>query len=189
MCGIAGIVDRDLRAPVPEAHLTGMVRALAHRGPDGEGMVHLPGVSLGMRRLAIIDVATGQQPIANETGTVHIVANGEIYNYLELQQELRSLGHTFRSLASDIEVLVHGYEEWGEALPTKIRGMVAFAIWDERTQTLFAARDRAGEKPLYWTLTDRGLLLASEVKALLTRPEVACRRCRPGRRCATTPGW
>ena len=173
MCGIAGIVDRDLQAPVPDAHLTGMVRALTHRGPDGEGMVHLPGVALGMRRLAIIDVATGQQPIANETGTVHIVANGEIYNYLELQHELRGLGHTFRSLASDIEVLVHGYEEWGEALPTRIRGMVAFAIWDARTQTLFAARDRAGEKPLYWTLTGRGLLLASEVKALLTRPEVA----------------
>jgi asparagine synthase (glutamine-hydrolysing) len=173
MCGIAAIVDRDLQAPVPEAHLTGMVRALTHRGPDGEGMVHLPGVALGMRRLAIIDVATGQQPIANETGTVHIVANGEIYNYLELQQELRGLGHIFRSLASDIEVLVHGYEEWGEALPAKIRGMVAFAIWDARTETLFAARDRAGEKPLYWTLTGRGLLLASEVKALLTRPEVA----------------
>jgi asparagine synthase (glutamine-hydrolysing) len=173
MCGIAGIVARDLQTPVPEDHLNGMVRALTHRGPDGEGMVHLPGVALGMRRLAIIDVATGQQPIANETGTVHIVANGEIYNFLELQQELRGLGHTFRSLASDIEVLVHGYEEWGEALPTKIRGMVAFAIWDARTQTLFAARDRAGEKPLYWTQTARGLLLASEVKALLTRPEVA----------------
>ena len=173
MCGIAGIVDRDPRASIPEAELTEMVRALTHRGPDGEGVVHRPGVALGMRRLAIVDVATGQQPIANETGTVHIVANGEIYNFLELQQELLARGHAFRSLASDIEVLVHGYEEWGEALPTKIRGMVAFAIWDARTQTLFAARDRAGEKPLYWTLTERGLVLASEVKALLTRPEVS----------------
>jgi asparagine synthase (glutamine-hydrolysing) len=173
MCGIAGIVDRDLNAPVSEGDLAGMVRALTHRGPDGDGVVHRPGVALGMRRLAIVDVATGQQPIANETGTVHIVANGEIYNFLELQQELRARGHTFRSLASDIEVLVHGYEEWGEALPTKIRGMVAFAIWDAAAQTLFAARDRAGEKPLYWTLTPRGLLFASEVKALLTRPEVA----------------
>ena len=172
MCGIAGIVDRDHDAPVAAADLTGMVRALTHRGPDGEGVVHLPGVALGMRRLAIVDVATGQQPIANETGTVHIVANGEIYNFKALQAELLARGHVFRSLASDIEVLVHGYEEWGEALPTRIRGMVAFAIWDSRTRTLFAARDRAGEKPLYWTLTSRGLLFASEVKALLTRPEV-----------------
>ncbi|MGE0362162.1 MAG: asparagine synthase (glutamine-hydrolyzing) [Vicinamibacterales bacterium] len=172
MCGIAGIVNRDLEAPVAGADLTGMVRALTHRGPDGEGMVHLPGVALGMRRLAIVDVATGQQPIANEDGTVHIVANGEIYNFKDLQADLLARGHRFKSLASDIEVLVHGYEEWGEALPSRIRGMVAFAIWDTRTRTLFAARDRAGEKPLYWALTRRGLLLASEVKALLTRPEL-----------------
>jgi len=172
MCGIAGIVNRDLEAPVAGADLTGMVRALTHRGPDGEGMVRLPGVALGMRRLAIVDVATGQQPIANEDGTVHIVANGEIYNFKDLQADLLARGHRFKSLASDIEVLVHGYEEWGEALPSRIRGMVAFAIWDTRTRTLFAARDRAGEKPLYWALTRRGLLLASEVKALLTRPEL-----------------
>jgi asparagine synthase (glutamine-hydrolysing) len=173
MCGIAGIVHRDLAAPVAQADLTGMVRALAHRGPDGEGLVCRPGAALGMRRLAIVDVATGQQPIANETGTVHIVANGEIYNFKDLQQELVARGHAFRSLASDIEVLVHGYEEWGEALPARIRGMVAFAIWDERSQTLFAARDRAGEKPLYWSLTPRGLVFASEVKALLAGPLVA----------------
>jgi asparagine synthase (glutamine-hydrolysing) len=172
MCGIAGIVNRDLEARVAAADLTGMVRALTHRGPDGEGMVYPPGVALGMRRLAIVDVATGQQPIANEDGTVHIVANGEIYNFKSLQAELVARGHRFRSLASDIEVLVHGYEEWGEQLPARIRGMVAFAIWDTRTRTLFAARDRAGEKPLYWALTPRGLLLASEVKALLTRPEL-----------------
>ena len=173
MCGIAGIVDRDLEAPIPEADIAAMVRALTHRGPDGDGTVCRPGVALGMRRLAIIDVATGQQPIANETGTVHIVANGEIYNFLELQQQLRACGHTFRSLASDIEVLVHGYEEWGEGLPSRIRGMFAFAIWDARSRSLFVARDRAGEKPLYWTLTPRGLVFASEVKALLTRPEVS----------------
>ena len=92
--------------------------------------MHRPGVALGMRRLSIIDVATGQQPFANETGTVHIVANGEIYNFLELQQELLARGHDVPQPASDIEVLVHGYEEWGEALPTRIRGMFAFAIWD-----------------------------------------------------------
>ncbi|MGD9903694.1 MAG: asparagine synthase (glutamine-hydrolyzing) [Vicinamibacterales bacterium] len=172
MCGIAGIVNRDLQAPVAAADLAGMVAALTHRGPDGQGAVHLPGVALGMRRLAIVDVATGQQPIANEDGTMHVVANGEIYNFKELQADLVARGHRFRSLASDIEVLVHGYEEWGAALPTRLRGMVAFAIWDNRTRTLFAARDRAGEKPLYWALTSRGLLLASEVKALLTAPDV-----------------
>lgn len=173
MCGIAGIVERDLRAPLPPADLERMVRALEHRGPDGHGVVHLPGVALGMRRLAIVDVATGQQPIANETGTVHIVANGEIYNFKELQRELLACGHVFRSHASDIEVLVHGYEEWGDALPSRIRGMVAFAIWDSRTQSLFAARDRAGEKPFFWTLTDRGFLFGSEMAALLTHPDVS----------------
>jgi asparagine synthase (glutamine-hydrolysing) len=173
MCGIAGIVNRDLAAPVADADVFGMIRALTHRGPDGEGVVCPGGAGLGMRRLAIVDVATGQQPIANETGTVHIVANGEIYNFKELQAELLASGHRFRSLASDIEVLVHGYEEWGEGLPARIRGMVAFAIWDAPARTLFAARDRAGEKPLYWTETARGLLFASEVKALLARPEVA----------------
>ena len=173
MCGIAGIVNRDLEALVDASELSVMVRALTHRGPDGEGLVCPAGVGLGMRRLAIVDVATGQQPIANETGTVHIVANGEIYNFKELQQELLARGHHFRSVASDIEVLVHGYEEWGEGLPGRIRGMVAFAIWDARTRTLFAARDRAGEKPLYWAQTPRGLVFASEIKALLARPEVA----------------
>ena len=172
MCGIAAIVERDSARVTPEADLAGMVAALLHRGPDEEGRVCLPGAALGMRRLAIVDLATGQQPISNETGDVHIVANGEIYNFLELRHELEARGHRFKTRSSDIESLLHAYEEWGEDFPTHVRGMFATAIWDARTRTLFAARDRAGEKPLYWTLTGRGLLLASELKALLTRPEV-----------------
>jgi asparagine synthase (glutamine-hydrolysing) len=173
MCGIVGIVERDLSRPVAAEDLQRMVRTLHHRGPDEEGSVVFDGVGLGMRRLAIVDLATGQQPILNERGDIKIVANGEIYNFLELQKELEAHGHTFRSRASDIEVLVHAYEQWGEGFLPRLRGMFALAIWDGRTRTLVAARDRAGEKPLYWTLTPRGLLLASEVKALLVRPEVS----------------
>ena len=172
MCGIAAIIERDPRRLAPEADLQGMVDALVHRGPDDEGRRQLPGAALGMRRLAIQDVATGQQPIANETGDVHIVANGEIYNFLELRHELEARGHRFRSRASDIESLLHAYEEWGEAFATRVRGMFAAIIWDARTDTVVAVRDRAGEKPLFYAVTDRGLVLASEVKALLTRPEV-----------------
>ena len=173
MCGIVGIVERDLERPVLADDLARMVRMLRHRGPDEEGSVTLNGVGLGMRRLAIVDLATGQQPIINETGDIKIVANGEIYNFQDLRQELEGHGHVFRSRASDIEVLVHAYEQWGEAFLPRLRGMFALAIWDGRTRTLIAARDRAGEKPLYWTQTPRGLLLASEVKALLVRPEVS----------------
>src|SRR5918993_486353 len=173
MCGIVGIVERDLERPVVADDLARMVAMLHHRGPDEEGSVTLPGVGLGMRRLAIVDLAGGQQPILNETGDVKIVANGEIYNFRELQQELEGHGHTFHSRNSDIEVMVHAYEQWGEDFLVRLRGMFALALWDGRTRTLIAARDRAGEKPLYWTHTSRGLLLASEVKALLVRPEVS----------------
>lgn len=173
MCGIVGIVERDLSRPVVADDLARMVQQLHHRGPDEEGSITLPGVGLGMRRLAIVDLKSGQQPIPNETGDIKVVANGEIYNFRELQQELESFGHRFRSRDSDIEVLVHAYEQWGEDFLVRLRGMFALAIWDGRTQTLIAARDRAGEKPLYWTLTPRGLLLASEVKALLVRPDVS----------------
>jgi asparagine synthase (glutamine-hydrolysing) len=148
-----------------------MVRMLHHRGPDEEGSITLGGVGLGMRRLSIVDLAGGQQPFSNETNDVQLVANGEIYNFPQLRDELAAHGHTFRS-RSDIEVLVHAYEEWGAAFLERLRGMFALALWDGRTRTLLAARDRAGEKPLYWTQTSRGLLLASEVKALLVRPEV-----------------
>jgi asparagine synthase (glutamine-hydrolysing) len=171
MCGIVGIVESDLtRAVLPE-ELGRMVQMLVHRGPDDEGRVMRPGVGLGMRRLAIIDVATGQQPFGNETDQIQLVANGEIYNFHDLRRELQAQGHAIRT-QSDIEVLVHAYEEWGLDFLSRVRGMFALALWDDRTKTLIAARDRAGEKPLYWTKTPRGLLLASEVKALLVRPEV-----------------
>ncbi len=173
MCGIVGIVEQDLSRPVAPEDLEQMVRMLHHRGPDEEGSITLPGVGLGMRRLAIVDLATGQQPILNESGDIKVVANGEIYNFRELQAELEGHGHHFRSRHSDIEVLVHASEQWGEGFLTRLRGMFALAIWDGRTRTLIAARDRAGEKPLYWTQTPRGLRLASEVKALLVRPEVS----------------
>lgn len=172
MCGIVGIVESDLNRPVAPEDLARMVRTLHHRGPDEEGSVTLAGVGLGMRRLSIVDLSGGQQPFTNETDSIQLVANGEIYNFPDLRRELESLGHRFRS-RSDIEVLVHAYEEWGESFLTRLRGMFALALWDGKTRTLLAARDRAGEKPLYWTVTSRGLLLASEVKALLVRPEVA----------------
>jgi len=172
MCGIVGIVDRDLARPVTESDLERMVRTLHHRGPDEQGLVTLPGVGLGMRRLSIVDLAGGSQPFANEDGRVQLVANGEIYNFLEVRRTLEARGHRFTS-RSDIEVLVHAYEEYGEDFLTHIRGMYALALWDGRTQTLLAARDRAGEKPLYYALTDDGLCLASEIKALLIRPEVS----------------
>jgi asparagine synthase (glutamine-hydrolysing) len=173
MCGIVGIVERDPGRTVAAAELARMVGMLHHRGPDEEGSVTLPGVALGMRRLAIVDLASGQQPILNEAGDIKVVANGEIYNFRELQRELEGFGHKFHSRNSDIEVLVHAYEQWGEDFLVRLRGMFALALWDGRTRTLLAARDRAGEKPLYWTQTTRGLLLASEVKALLVRPEVS----------------
>jgi asparagine synthase (glutamine-hydrolysing) len=171
MCGIVGIVESDLTRPVLPDELDRMVRQLHHRGPDEEGSITMSGVGLGMRRLSIVDVAGGQQPFSNETASIQLVANGEIYNFPGLRAELERHGHVFRS-RSDIEVLVHAYEQWGERFLTRLRGMFALALWDARTRTLLAARDRAGEKPLYWTLTPRGLLLASEVKALLVRPEV-----------------
>ncbi|MEW6319923.1 MAG: asparagine synthase (glutamine-hydrolyzing) [Acidobacteriota bacterium] len=171
MCGIVGIIDSDLSRPIAADELDRMVGQLTHRGPDEEGSVILPGVGLGMRRLAVIDLAGGQQPFTNEGGDIQLVANGEIYNFRELRRELESLGHAFRS-QSDIEVLVHAYEQWGPEFLGRLRGMFALALWDGRARTLLAARDRAGEKPLYWTRTPRGLFLASEVKALLVRAEV-----------------
>src|ERR1044071_6649674 len=134
MCGIVGIVERDLSQPVTAGDLARMVQMLHHRGPDEEGSITLPGVGLGMRRLAIVDLAGGQQPILNESGDIKIVANGEIYNFQELRQELESHGLRFRSRNSDIEVLVHAYEQWGEHYLVRLRGMFALAIWDGRSR-------------------------------------------------------
>ena len=171
MCGIVGIIERERDRPVAPEELTRMVRTLRHRGPDDEGQVRLPGVGLAMRRLSIIDVSGGQQPFESEDGAIHLVANGEIYNFKSMRKRLMAEGHRFRSQA-DVEVLVHAYEQWGESFLQQVRGMFALALWDSRTQTLLAARDRAGEKPLYYTLTDHALLLASEIKALLIRDDV-----------------
>jgi asparagine synthase (glutamine-hydrolysing) len=167
MCGITGLFDtRDLRLP-GRAALARMNDAQHHRGPD-EGSLHVePGLGLGHRRLSIIDVATGQQPLFNEDGSVVVVFNGEIYNYQELIPELQALGHVFRT-RSDTEVIVHGWEAWGEACVKRLRGMFAFAIWDRNRQTLFMARDRLGVKPLHYALTEDGwLLFGSELKSML----------------------
>jgi len=143
-----------------------MCRAIEHRGPDDQGILAGKGIGLGMRRLSIIDVAGGHQPIHNEDRSIWIVFNGEIYNFLELRQELLKAGHHFYT-NSDTEVIVHAYEEYGENCPTKLRGMFAFAIYDERRQVLLLARDRLGKKPLHYALSNGRLLFASEIKSLL----------------------
>ncbi len=167
MCGITGVFDtRGSREPDRVA-LQRMNDSQLHRGPD-EGSLHIePGVGFGHRRLSIIDVATGQQPLFNEDGSVVVVFNGEIYNYQELIPELQAAGHRFHT-KSDTEVIVHAWEQWGEACVERFRGMFAFVLWDRNRQTLFMARDRMGVKPLYYALLDDGtLLFGSELKSLL----------------------
>ncbi len=167
MCGITGIFDtRGMRA-VNAAVLQRMNDSQQHRGPD-EGSVHIePGVGFGHRRLSIIDIATGQQPLFNEDGSVVVVFNGEIYNYQDLIPELQAAGHRFHT-KSDTEVIVHAWEQWGEDCVKRFRGMFAFVLWDRNRQTLFMARDRLGVKPLYYALLDDGtLLFGSELKSLL----------------------
>jgi asparagine synthase (glutamine-hydrolysing) len=175
MCGIAGLLDPTFAA-VDDACLARMTRALAARGPDGEGLWTAPGVGLGHRRLSVIDLsAAGTQPMGGEDGTIQVTFNGEIYNFAGLADELMGRGHHFRS-RSDTEVLVHGYEEWGEGLLDRIDGMFAFAIWDSRRRRLFAARDRMGKKPFYWAQIPRDggrpplFAFGSELKALFAVP-------------------
>ncbi len=171
MCGICGIIEREPGRMASPAELQAMCDAIIHRGPDEEGR-HLAGpAGLGMRRLAIIDLASGQQPIFNEDSTAAIVLNGEIYNHLDLRRELESRGHRFRTHA-DTEAILHAWEEWGEACPAHLNGMFAFAIWDEKRQRLFLARDRIGKKPLYYYHDERRLVFASEIKAILTLPGI-----------------
>jgi len=171
MCGIAGILHRDPQRPVDRSLLRRMNDALAHRGPDAEGFWTAPGVGLAHRRLSIIDLAGGDQPLGNEDGSVQVVFNGEIYNYPELKAHLQAKGHKFRT-NSDTEVLVHLYEEEGDDLVHRLRGMFAFALWDERRRRLLLARDRLGLKPLYYYRDGQRLALASEIKSLLADPSV-----------------
>lgn len=168
MCGIVGLyLPHGHPDPVLLCHMNA---TLTHRGPDGEGYYTEGPIGLAMRRLAIIDLMTGDQPIFNEDRSIAVVFNGEIYNYRDLRAELERLGHRFAT-QSDTEVLVHGYEEWGDDLQVRLNGMFAFALWDSRRQRLFLARDHLGIKPLYYAeLPDGGLAFASELKALLPVP-------------------
>ena len=172
MCGLTGIFDTTGERPIDQGTLRAMNDSIAYRGPDGEGFLVEPGIGLGHRRLAIIDLSGGHQPLFNETGDVGIVFNGEIYNYRETMAELTALGHRF-STVSDTEVIVHAWEEWGPACLDRFRGMFAFALWDRRRQTLFLARDRLGKKPLHYALLPDGqLVFASEMRAMLHHPGI-----------------
>lgn len=170
MCGIVGIVDLHQR-PLDRAVLERMCGALRHRGPDDEGFVVAAPAALGQRRLSILDLAGGKQPLSNEDGTVWITFNGEIYNFKDLRDRLIGLGHRFAT-QSDTEVIVHAYEEYGADCVEHLRGMFAFGIWDSNRQQLFLARDRVGKKPLFYTRADGCFLFASELQGLLTHPAI-----------------
>jgi len=173
MCGIVGIFDTRGRRPIDRDLLHRMNEAQHHRGPDEGGLHVEPGVGLGHRRLSIIDLSTGQQPLDNEDGSVVIVFNGEVYNFQELFKTLAAAGHTFRT-RSDTEAIVHAWEEWGEDCVLRLRGMFAFAIWDRNRDTLFLARDRLGKKPVYYALLPDGhLVFGSELKTLLIHPTLS----------------
>ncbi|MCX6696125.1 MAG: asparagine synthetase B, partial [Methanoregula sp.] len=170
MCGIAG--QYCYHGGTPDASLlTRMSKRLAHRGPDGEGTYIAGSIALAHRRLAIIDLSPDAcQPMTSEDGSLWLVYNGEIYNFLELRKELITKGHRFHS-KSDSEVILHAYEEWGAGCLTRFNGMWAFALWDAKRQELFCARDRFGIKPFYYTEAGGTFLFASEIKALLAHPD------------------
>lgn len=149
-----------------------MTTTISHRGPDSAGYYVDAGMGLGHRRLSIIDLATGDQPIGNEDGTVQVIFNGEIYNFADVRQELEARGHRFRT-KSDTEVIAHGFEEWGEDCVTRFRGMFGFAVWDSRRRILMLGRDRLGVKPLYYAEIPGGLVFGSELKALLADPDIS----------------
>ena len=166
MCGIAGIVASDRLLADDSARVTRMRDVIAHRGPDDAGLWADERAALGHRRLSIVDLAAGHQPLANEDESIWIVFNGEIYNHASIRPELESAGHRYRT-RSDTETIVHAYEQWGDACVEHLRGMFAFAIWDAGRARLLLARDRLGVKPLYWALAGRRLIFASEIKAIL----------------------
>lgn len=172
MCGLVGLLDCRESRPVDPSLLTRMNDALWHRGPDGHGSFIQPGIGLGHRRLSIIDLTGGQQPIYNEDRSVVVVFNGEIYNFKSLRQQLQSQGHRFTT-DTDSEVIVHAWEQWGQGCVNKFRGMFAFALYDMNQKLLFLARDRLGIKPLYYTLLKSGwLIFASELKSLVLHPDM-----------------
>jgi asparagine synthase (glutamine-hydrolysing) len=168
MCGIAGFFEPHAQA-IP-ARVTEMCNRIIHRGPDETGVFTDGGCGIGMRRLAIVDLLSGQQPMSNEDGTIWVVFNGEIYNYPELRASLEAKGHRFRTDHSDTETLVHLWEEYGTDSPSHLRGMFAYAIWDRRKQQVFLARDRFGKKPLYYAAVPSGLYFGSELKCLRDSP-------------------
>ena len=171
MCGICGKLNYDRESRVAPDLVQRMMDTIVHRGPDGEGSYISGPIGLGHRRLSIIDLNTGDQPMCNEDRTVWIVYNGEIYNFKVLREELIQKGHTFSS-TSDTEVVIHAYEEYGVECLSRLQGMFAFALWDARNESLFLARDRVGIKPLYYCETGKALVFASEIKSLLVDPEV-----------------
>ena len=154
MCGITGILDTGGKREIDRGLLARMNDSQIHRGPDEHGLYVAPGIGLGHRRLSIIDLSSGQQPLFNEDKSVVVTYNGEIYNFHDLTKELLAKGHQFRTHC-DTEVIVHAWEEWGEDCVKRFRGMFAFAIWDSNTETLFLARDRLGKKPLHYTVLHR----------------------------------
>ena len=166
MCGICGVIYSDRARPVDRLTLVRMTDIMQHRGPDSYGIHLEPGIGLGVRRLSIIDLKTGDQPISNENGAVTVICNGEIYNFLELRQELIAAGHRFRT-SSDVEVIVHLYEDLGPECVHRLRGMFGFAIWDSHRRLLMLARDRLGIKPLYYTVGAERLCFGSEIKPIL----------------------
>src|SRR5579864_5869775 len=166
MCGITGVLQFSDNARVEPGIVRRMCDVMAHRGPDDDGVYTAGPVGLGMRRLSIVDLATGHQPLSNEDGSLWIVFNGEIYNHADLRPQLEARGHVYRT-HSDTETIVHLYEEYGRDCVHHLRGMFAFAIWDKRRQTLFLARDRVGIKPLYYHIGAERLVFGSEIKAIL----------------------
>jgi len=171
MCGITGKLLFDRDAIIDRQRLVAMTDAVSHRGPDADGYYLAPGIALGHRRLSIIDLATGDQPLANEDGTVWVVFNGEIYNFADIRVELEAAGHRFRT-HTDTEVIVHAYEQWGDLAVERFRGMFAFALWDDRRRRLLLVRDRVGIKPLYYSVTPSGVTFGSEIKSILEDPDV-----------------
>ena len=172
MCGITGKLSFDRDAILDRQRLVAMTDAIAHRGPDADGYHVAPGIALGHRRLSIIDLTTGDQPVWNEDGTVSVIFNGEIYNFADLRRDLELSGHRFRT-HTDTEVIVHAYEEWGDRAVERFRGMFAFALWDEPRRRLLLVRDRVGIKPLYYSVTPGGVTFGSEIKSILEDPDVS----------------